>query len=224
LPKIVFIALACSPHCLVGALAAEWMFDPYGAVLSSPRSRLTCQRGDQVMGWCKPAQSGSSIGAMGGTRKGSSGPASHLNAPGRSTAGAYPRAGTRKRSSTLDLIDREHRSSTKSADDRGGPNRWTLYLKKRFQPGRPASARRASRKDQEGGQHTHPPCSARLTTTFDRRQLNAANGRKKIDLSCFYVTLGSQDDRPTRLFCSSLFSAAGPSHIRASLIYFGYQR
>ena len=92
------------------------MFDPYGAVLSSPRSRLTCQRGDQVMGWCKPAQSGSSIGAMGGTRKGSSGPASHLNAPGRSTAGAYPRAGTRKRSSTLDLIDWEHRSSAKSAD------------------------------------------------------------------------------------------------------------
>jgi len=84
-----------------------------------------------VMGWCKPAQSGSSIGAMGGTRKGSSGPASHLNAPGRSTAGAYPRAGTRKRSSTLDpRPDRpgasiEHKVGRR---DRGGPNCWTLYL------------------------------------------------------------------------------------------------
>lgn len=34
-----------------------------------------------------------------------------------------------------------------------------------------------------------------LPTTFDRRQLNAANGPKKIDLSCFYVTL-----RSSRLF------------------------
>ena len=68
--------------------------------LASIPFKLPAPRPDDRL--VEPAQSGSSIGAMGGTRKGSSGPASHRNAPGQSTPGAYPCTGTCKRSSTLD--------------------------------------------------------------------------------------------------------------------------
>ena len=80
--------------------------------LASIPFKLPAPRPDDRL--VEPAQSGSSIGAMGGTRKGSSGPASHRNAPGQSTPGAYPCTGTCKRSSTLDPPhDRpEHRSCT----------------------------------------------------------------------------------------------------------------
>jgi hypothetical protein len=72
-------------------------------------------------------------------------------------------------------------------------------------------------------QHRHPPCSARLATTFDRRQLNAVNGRKKTDLSGFYVTPGSQVDRASRLFLLLFVRRGrGISH-SGTLNLFGYQ-
>src|SRR5215472_9089950 len=97
--------------------------------LASIPFKLPAPRPDD--GLVEQAQSGSSIGAMAGTRKGSSGPASHRNAPGRSTAGAYPRAETARdrRPSIRDMIDRgiQHKVGRR---DRGGPKRWALRTKK----------------------------------------------------------------------------------------------
>jgi hypothetical protein len=146
--------------------------------LASISFKLPAPRPDD--GLVEPAQSGSSIGAMGETRKGSSGPASHRNAPGRSTPGAYPCAGTCKRSSST--LDPPHdrrsidRAPTRRRDLRG-PKRQALRPKNALSTGeankRPSEFRGKTTKDAAVRiDALGAPCS--LTTTFDRRQLNAA--------------------------------------------------
>jgi len=143
--------------------------------LASIPFKLPAPRPDDRL--VEPAQSGSSIGAMGGTRKGSSGPASHRNAPGQSTPGAYPCTGTCKRSSTLDPPSTGASIVHRRADAIVEGLSVRLYVQKtRFRPGKPTSALEfrgkttkdaAVRIDALGAPYS-------LTTTFDRRQLNAA--------------------------------------------------
>ena len=171
-------------------------------------------------GLVEPAQCGSSIGAMGETRKGSSGPASHRN------PGAYPSAGPARdlRPSIRHVIDRVHRSSTKiGRRDGRGPNRGLCVQKKgAFNRGgqqAPIEFRGKTTKDVAVSIETLR-APRRLATTCDRTSIERC---KMVPRKSIIVAFMSRPDRAV-CFCCSLSGVVKVSHILASLIYLDAKR
>jgi hypothetical protein len=199
---------------------------PARAFWPSPRSRLSCQRRDQVISWLNRPRAGSSIGAA---RRDAERIERTRVTPQRPQAGPpppptpAPEPARDLRPSIRDMIERRVEQSRQTRSWRAGPMGFTSK-KGAFNRGA-TSAHQVSRKDHEGcsGQHRHPPCYAQpkndVWSASIERCKRSQKKRSQLPLCHDRKTIGR-----AVCLCSSLFGAVEASHIRTSLIYLDTKR